>query len=83
MIVEKFAEAAHLFGLIISLGITEVLLQPAPASTVLPPSISIEGTQLKTIDSEVSSSAMVPWAEKSMPGLTIQARPMTICYCMY
>ena len=48
--VDKFAEASRLFGLTISLGKTEVLFQPAPASTSQPPSISIEGTQLQTVD---------------------------------
>ncbi|XP_076054495.1 uncharacterized protein LOC143033187 [Oratosquilla oratoria] len=47
LIVDKFAEGARLFGLTISLGKTEVLFQPAPTSTSQPPSISIEGTQLK------------------------------------
>ena len=49
-IVNKFAEASRLFGLTISLGKTEVLFQPAPTSIAAPPSISIEGTQLKTVD---------------------------------
>ena len=49
-IVDKFAEASRLFGLTISLGKTEVLFQPAPASTSQPPSISIESTQLQTVD---------------------------------
>ncbi|XP_076042061.1 uncharacterized protein LOC143025963 [Oratosquilla oratoria] len=47
LIVDKFAEGARLFGLTISLGKTEVLFQPAPTSTSQPPSIFIEGTQLK------------------------------------
>ncbi|XP_076069189.1 uncharacterized protein LOC143041234 [Oratosquilla oratoria] len=47
LIVDKFAEGARLFSLTISLGKTEVLFQPAPTSTSQPPSISIEGTQLK------------------------------------
>ena len=50
IIADKFAETSRLFGLTISLGKTEVLFQPAPASTTPPPSISIEGTQLKTVD---------------------------------
>ncbi|KAI8519286.1 hypothetical protein Bbelb_025430 [Branchiostoma belcheri] len=50
MFVNKFAEAADLFGLTISLGKTEVLLQPAPLSVARGPCISIEGTQLKTVD---------------------------------
>ncbi|XP_076029240.1 uncharacterized protein LOC143018068 [Oratosquilla oratoria] len=47
LIIDKFAEAARLFGLTISFGKTEVLFQPAPTSTSQPPSIFIEGTQLK------------------------------------
>lgn len=50
LIVDKFAEAARLFGLTISLGKTEVLFQPSPTSASQPPSISIEGTQLKTVE---------------------------------
>ena len=49
-IVDKFAEASRLFDLTISLGKTEVLFQPAPTSTSQSPSISIEGTQLQTVD---------------------------------
>ena len=37
--VSKFAEASQLFGLTISLGKTEVLYQPSPASTVHDPPI--------------------------------------------
>ena len=50
IIVNKFAEASRLFGLIISLGKTEVLFQPAPASVAHQPAISIDGIQLKTVD---------------------------------
>ena len=50
LIVDKFAEPSCLFGLTIGLGITEVLLQPAPGSTALSPLISIEGTTLKTVE---------------------------------
>ncbi|XP_062841273.1 uncharacterized protein LOC134300780 [Trichomycterus rosablanca] len=53
LIVNKFAEASHLFGLTISLGKTEVLFQPSPSSTDLTacrPSISIKGTELKTVE---------------------------------
>ena len=49
-IVDKFAEASRLFGLTISLGKTEVLFQPSPLSTGNPPSITIEETELKTVD---------------------------------
>ena len=48
--VNKFAEASRLFGLTISLGKTEVLLQRAPVSNALPPSITIDGTELKTVE---------------------------------
>ena len=49
-IVNKFAEASRLFGLTISRGKTEVLFQPAPAAVAHRPTISIDGTQLKTAD---------------------------------
>jgi transcription termination factor 2 len=49
-IVNKFSEAAKLFGLTISLGKTEVLLQPAPNTTPPQPCITIDGTQLKNVD---------------------------------
>ena len=49
-IIDKFAEASRLFGLSINLSKTEVLFQPAPTSTSQAPSISIEGTQLQTVD---------------------------------
>jgi hypothetical protein len=49
-IVDKFSEAAKLFGLTISLGKTEVLLQPAPNTTPPQPCITIDGTQLKNVD---------------------------------
>ena len=50
IIANKFAEAYRLFRLTISLGKTEVLFQPAPAAVVHRPTISIDGTQLKTDD---------------------------------
>ena len=47
----KFAEASQLFGLTISLGKTEVLYQPSPASTVHdPPTILIRDTALKKVE---------------------------------
>jgi hypothetical protein len=49
-IVDKFSVAAKLFGLTISLGKTEVLLQPAPYSDPQLPCITIDGTQLKNVD---------------------------------
>ena len=50
MFVNKFAEAANLLGLTVSLDQTEVLLQPAPLSVVHCPCISFEGTELKTVE---------------------------------
>ena len=50
VIVNKFAEASRLLGLTVSLCETEALFQPAPASLAHRPTISIDGTQLKTID---------------------------------
>ena len=50
IIVNKFAEASRLFGLTISLGKAEVLFQPLPAAVAHRPTISIDGTQLKTVD---------------------------------
>ena len=50
LIVKKFAETAHIFGLTIILAKTEVLLQRVPASTTSAPSISIEDTKLKMVD---------------------------------
>ena len=44
-----FAEAAHLFGLEISLQKTEVLHQPAPQEEYHPPHISIDETELNTV----------------------------------
>ncbi|XP_072168088.1 uncharacterized protein [Diadema setosum] len=51
VIVNKFLEASKIFGLTISLGKTEVLLQPAPNSDHCQPSITINGTQLKNVNS--------------------------------
>ena len=51
LIVSKFAEASQLFGFTISLGKTDVLYQPSPASTVHdPPTILIGDTDLKTVE---------------------------------
>ena len=44
-----FAEAAHLFGLVISLKKTEVLHQPAPREEYHPPHIYIDKTELKSV----------------------------------
>ena len=49
-IVDRFAEAADLFGLTISLGKTEVLFQPHPTSQAPQPAIAINGTPLKCVD---------------------------------
>ena len=49
IIVNKFAEIFCLFGLTISLGKTKILFQPAPAAVAHRPTMSIDGTQLKTI----------------------------------
>jgi len=46
-ITSRFAEAAQLFGLEVSLKKTEVLHQPAPQDEYHPPSISIELSELK------------------------------------
>ena len=50
VIANKFSEASRLFGLTISLGKTEVLFQLAPTSVAQRPTISTDGTQLKTVD---------------------------------
>ena len=50
IIVSKFAKASLLFGLTISLGKTEVLFQPTPVAVAHRPTISNDGTQLKTVD---------------------------------
>ncbi|KAL8611278.1 hypothetical protein ACOMHN_013709 [Nucella lapillus] len=50
LIVNKFAETSRLFDLTISLGKTEVLFQPSPLIPGRHPSISIEGTELKTVE---------------------------------
>ena len=50
-VVDRFSEASKLLGLTISLGKTEVLLQPAPNSARPQPCITIDGTQQKNVDS--------------------------------
>ena len=47
IMLNHFAEASKLFGLTISIGKTEVLHQPAPQSSPMPPNISIDETTLK------------------------------------
>jgi hypothetical protein len=51
VIVDRFAEASRLFGLTISLGKTEVMVQAAPNTTKPPPVITINGTTLKCVES--------------------------------
>ena len=51
LMLNKFAEASKQFGLTISLGKTEVLVQPAPGSDTPKPAIVIDDTELKTVDS--------------------------------
>ena len=51
VMLSKFSEAANQFGLTISLGKTEVLFQPAPNSNAPQPTLTIEDTELKTVDS--------------------------------
>ena len=55
MFVNKFAEAANLFCLTVSLDKTEVLLQPAPLSVVHCPCISIESTGFTYLGSVISN----------------------------
>ncbi|XP_071482749.1 NADH dehydrogenase [ubiquinone] 1 alpha subcomplex subunit 9, mitochondrial-like, partial [Diadema antillarum] len=49
MIVNRFSEASKTFGLTISLGKTEVRLQPAPNRAPCQPSITVNGTQLNDV----------------------------------
>ena len=73
IIVNKFAEASRLLGLTISLGETEVLSQPAPAAVANEPTISINGTQLKTVDDFKYLGSVISSLDKeSAPG---SARP--------
>ena len=48
-IISCFAEATHLFGLVVSLKKTEVLHQPAPREEYQPPHSYIEKTELKSV----------------------------------
>ena len=48
---DHFAEASRLFGLIINLGKTEVLAQAVPNTTRPQANITIEGIQLKCVES--------------------------------
>ena len=47
---DSFSNASRRFGLTISIKKTEVLYQPARGNAYVPPSISIEGKQLKAVD---------------------------------
>ena len=49
-IVNRFCDAAKNFGLTISLKKTEVLYQPPPREAFSPPHISIDGTNLNTVE---------------------------------
>ena len=51
MMVDKFSQASKLFGLTINISKTEVLYQPAPNTNPQEPTITIDGTRLKNIDS--------------------------------
>ena len=49
-IIDRFTDAARLFGLTISLSKTEVMHQLAPGTSAPPPTVSIEGTELKVVE---------------------------------
>ena len=51
VVVDKFSEAANKFGLRISLSKTEAFFQTAPATSPQQPCITIDGTQLKNVES--------------------------------
>ena len=51
VIVDRFADAARLFDLTISLGKTEVLVQPEPNTIRPQPAVTIDEVQLKCVDS--------------------------------
>ena len=51
LIVDRFADAARLFGSTISLGKTVNLVQPAPNTMRPQPAITINGVRLKCVDS--------------------------------
>ena len=48
---EQFSQPSKLFGLTININKTEVLYQPAPNTNSQEPTITIDGTCLKNIDS--------------------------------
>ena len=47
---DGFSAAARRFGLIISIKKTEVLYQPAPGEPYVPPAVTIDGKQLKAVE---------------------------------
>ena len=51
IMLSNFSDAYKMFGLTISLGRTGVLVQPAPDNIASPLSITIDGKELKTVDS--------------------------------
>ena len=51
MMVEIFSQASKLFGLTLNISKTEVLCQLAPNINLQEPSITINGTRLKNIES--------------------------------
>ncbi|GFR65510.1 hypothetical protein ElyMa_005532600 [Elysia marginata] len=59
------------FGLTASLGKTEMLFQLAPNSNTLQPSLTIDGKDLKTVESFICRKghflATVPWTKRSRP----------------
>ena len=63
VIVNKFAETSRLFGLTISIGKTVILFQPAPAAAAHRPTISTDGTQLKTAD-DFKYLLNIKWQER-------------------
>ncbi|KAL8577922.1 hypothetical protein ACOMHN_011918 [Nucella lapillus] len=80
LIVNKFAEESRLFSLTISLSKTEELFQPSPLTTGRHPSISIDGTELKTVEEfKYIGSVMAPSTKRSTPGSARQANPWADC----
>ena len=50
LVLNKFSEVSKLFGLTISLDKTEIFHQPAPGTTTLSSTVSIDGTQLMAVE---------------------------------
>jgi hypothetical protein len=65
VITNRFAAACHRFGLTISLKKTEVLFQPRPGGPHIPPVVTIDGSELKAVNtfcylgSTLSENAMI------------------------